>query len=191
MRTLVRTVIAASMRMAREVVFARLLGSLPNQEGFTAGALGWRSLERIPLQTASFENSLFHLHLWLVYPAQMPALGCHHTCAKPGRFRGDREPRSVGLQDVEMNMERCASIVEQFYRWNRFEGWVRRLQRRRSIFMWTIVNCQQVSISNSHRNRRETKSQPTWLYDALRCPFRMHVSGRLIRRRIYHATDDV
>ncbi len=44
--------------VSRDAALAELLGSLPNLEGFTAGALRWRSSERIPSQVTSFESVL-------------------------------------------------------------------------------------------------------------------------------------
>ncbi|KAK0432920.1 hypothetical protein EV421DRAFT_1741917 [Armillaria borealis] len=92
--------------VCRDTALAELLGSLPNLEGFTAGALGWRSLERIPTQVASFENSLLRKPITTFIsirfqvsspslaclPSSNPVLRCHHTRAESGRFRGDIEP---------------------------------------------------------------------------------------------------
>ncbi|KAK0243577.1 hypothetical protein EDD85DRAFT_786477 [Armillaria nabsnona] len=104
-------------RVCRDVALAELLGSPPNLEGFTARTLRWRSSERIPSLLAGVT---IHRGDAVVILNQSP----------------------FDLQELEMNMEGCASIVEQFTgaigcKWNWFENWC-----RWSIYAWTIANCQ-------------------------------------------------
>ncbi|PBK79949.1 hypothetical protein ARMGADRAFT_1172152 [Armillaria gallica] len=122
--------------VSRDAVLAELLGSLPNLEGFTAGALRWRSSERIPSQVTSFESVLprrpiTNLALNYVHFDSLPSfitilgsftqlkslrLGVIIHAPSPGDSVMTLSQGPLGLQEVEMNMEGCASIVELFAR---------------------------------------------------------------------------
>ncbi|KAK0190223.1 hypothetical protein F5146DRAFT_545710 [Armillaria mellea] len=122
--------------VCRDTALAELLGSLPNLEGFRAGALRWRSSERIPSEVTSFESVLPRkpittLALNYVHFDSLPSfitilgsftqlkslrLGVIVHAPSPGDSVMISTQGPFGLQEVEMNMEGCASIVELFTR---------------------------------------------------------------------------
>ncbi|KAK0465757.1 hypothetical protein IW261DRAFT_1574835 [Armillaria novae-zelandiae] len=122
--------------VCRDAALAELLGSLPNLEGFTAGALKWRSSERIPSEVTSFESVLPRrpittLALNYVHFDSLPSfitilgsftqlkslrLGVIIHAPSPADSVVTLSQGPFGLQEVEMNMEGCASVVELFAR---------------------------------------------------------------------------
>ncbi|KAK0230035.1 hypothetical protein IW262DRAFT_1335981 [Armillaria fumosa] len=137
--------------VCRDAALAELLGSLPNLEGFTAGALRWRSSDRIPSEVTSFESVLPRrpitaLSLNYVHFDSLPSfitilgsftqlkslrLGVIIHAPSPGDSMVTLSQGPFGLQEVEMNMEGCASILELFARSTSVASGLKRLVLRK------------------------------------------------------------
>lgn len=120
----------------KDVVLAKILESLPNLEVFTAEALRWRSDDGIMPEAGTFESVLLRksittLTLNYIYFDSLPGfvkilesfnelkvlrLGVIIHTPSLGDSAVTLTQGSFGLQELEMNMEGCTSIVKLFAR---------------------------------------------------------------------------